>query len=372
MSTKQIILLIVHCLFMLGTNKEDCFAKTQADTGDLVSSVLQKSNLKLLHIGNSYTFDAVSYLPTIIKNNDVDVSDLCIYRTMRAGGSFKLWYDIYHDNDHAYNYQIEKVCGGIDANIATGDGAAGDGSLFRQALTDEQWDIIFIQPASAYAPYYELWSGEGSGGYLNELLNLIKQHQSNAVIGMLLVHSYASNYAGNTEQSSLERWELIAASVEKCCEDYGIELVIPYGTAIQNVRASSLNNDADLTCDGVHCDYVFGRYTASCCYFETIIKPRTGISILGDKTRINTLWLPNPSDAVPVDENTAPIAQKAAILAVNDRLHCSNPEEDESSFIVTPHRQMATDGEDYSLTGIKVDTHRKGIYIKNRQKMIYK
>jgi hypothetical protein len=145
----------MHCLLILGTNNKDCFAKTQADTGDLVSSVLQKPDLKILHIGNSYTFDAVSYLPTIIKNNDVDVSDLCIYRTMRAGGTFKLWYDIYHDNDHAYNYQIEKVCGGIDANIATGDGAAGDGSLFRQALTDEQWDIIFIQPASAYAPYYE-------------------------------------------------------------------------------------------------------------------------------------------------------------------------------------------------------------------------
>ena len=371
MRTRQITLLFIHCLLALGTNNKDCFAKTQADTADLISSVLQKPNLKILHIGNSYTFDAVSYLPTIINNNDVDVCDLCIYRTMRAGGSFKLWYDIYHDNDHAYNYQIEKVCGGIDANIPTGNGAAGDGSLFRKALSDEQWDIIFIQPASAYAPYYEQWSGQGSGGCLNELLGLIRQHQPNAVIGMMLVHSYAGNYSGNIEQSSLERWKLIAASVEKCCADYGINLVIPYGTAIQNLRASSLNNDADLTCDGVHCDIVLGRYTASCCYFETILNPRTGVSVLGDKTRINTLWLEDPSSAVPVNDSSAVVAQKAAVMAVNDRLHCSDPENGETSFVITPHRQMPTFGEAYTLKGIKAGPHRKGIYIKNRRKMLY-
>lgn len=372
MRTKQKTLLFILCLFIIGTNSKDCFAENLGDADDPISSVLQKPNLKILHIGNSYTFDAVSFLPNIIQNNNVDVSDLCIYRTMRAGGSFKIWYDIYNDNDIAYDYQIEKVCGGIDANISIGNGAAGDGSLFRKVLSDEQWDIIFIQPASADAPYYEQWGGQGSGGYLNELLGLIKQLQPNAVIGTMLVHSYASNYAGNRENSSLERWKLIAASVEKFCADYGINLVIPYGTAIQNLRASSLNNDADLTCDGVHCDIVLGRYTASCCYFETIMKPRTGISVLGDKTRINTLWLPDPSDAVPVDENTAPIAQKAAIMAVNDRQHCSNPENGETTFIVTPHRQMETDGEEYTLTGTKVGKHRKVIFIKNRQKVVYK
>ena len=370
MRTKQITRLFFLCLLIFGISHQDCLAQTQGDSDDPIVSVLRKPHLKILHIGNSYTFDAVSFLPSILNNNNVDISDLCIYRTMRAGGSFKMWYDIYHDNDHEYYYQIEKVCGGIDANISTGDGSVGDGSLFRKALTDEQWDIITIQQSSAYAPYYEQWGGQGPGGYLNELLGLIKQLQPHAVIGMMLVHSYASNYSGNVEQSSLERWKLIVSSVEKCCADYGIKLVIPYGTAIQNLRTSSLNNDADLTYDGVHCDYVLGRYTATCCYFETIIKPRTGISILGDKTRINTLWLPDPSSAVPVDENTAPIAQKAAILAVNDRQHCSNPEDNEATSIVSPHRQTATNDEEYTLTGLKVRTHSKGIYIKNGQKRL--
>lgn len=365
MKTEQIALFLVFFLLDLSLDVMPCHATTENDM-----AVLQKSNLKILHIGNSYTYDAVSYLPTLISNTGADVGDMCIYRTMRAGGTYKLWYDIYHDKDLEYDYDVEKVCGGIDANIATGHGVAGDGSLFRQVLTEEQWDIIFIQQGSAYAPYYELWRGNGSGGYLNELLTLVKSHQPNAIIGMMLVHSYANNYANNTEQSSLERWKLIAASVQQICDDYGISLVVPYGTAIQNIRSSSLNNDQDLTCDGVHCDYVLGRYTASCCYFETILSHRTGKSILGDKTRINTLWLPDPSSAVPVDDTTAPIAQKAAILALNDWYKCQNPED--SDVIINIRHKDIEPEKVFTLSGVELrsEPDRKGIYIRNGRKII--
>lgn len=369
---KQVTVFLVLFLLTWVADVMESHATNQGLTGEDVTSVLQKPSLKILHIGNSYTFDAVSYIPTLISNTGADVSDLCIYRTMRAGGTYKLWYDIYNNNDLAYDYDVEKVCGGIDANILTGHGTAGDGSLFRQVLTEEQWDVIFIQQGSAYAPYYEQWTGDGPGGYLNELLSVIKNHQPNAVIGMMLVHSYASNYAGNKEQSSLERWELIAASVRQFCEDYGISLVVPYGTAIQNLRASSLNNDEDLTCDGVHCDYVIGRYTASCCYFETILSRRTGKTVLGDKTRINTSWLPDPSSAVPIDATTAPIAQKAAILALNDWYRCQNPEENEIITNINVRHNDIESERIFTLSGAELHSVpvRKGIYIRNGQKVI--
>lgn len=294
-------------------------AKVAAQTIDSnTDEVLKKANLKILHIGNSFTFDAVSYLPLIVGSTGADVSDLCIYRTMRSGGSFKSWYDCYYDNDHELGYTIEKVIGGIDANINTGSGMAGNGSLFRQALNDEQWDIVVIQPASAYSPYYEQWTGTGAGGYLNELLRLIKERQPQALVGMMLVHSYASNYAGNTEKSSYDRWKLIAESVESCCKDYNISFVIPYGTAVQNLRATSLNNDMDLTADGVHCEYVLTRYTASCCYYQSVLAPRTGISVTNDKTRINKDLITSASPMISIDDDTAPIAQDAAIKAVEN------------------------------------------------------
>lgn len=280
--------------------------------------VLAKPDLKILHIGNSFTFDAVSYLPLIVESTGTNVSDLCIYRTMRSGGSFRSWYDTYCDNDYAFDYTIEKVIGGIDANIDTGTGKAGDGTLFRRALTEEKWDIIVIQPASTYSPYYDQWTGNGEGGYLNELMGIVKETQPQAAIGIMLVHSYASNYEGNTEKSSYDRWKLIAESVESCYKDYNISFVIPYGTAVQNLRATELNNDMDLTADGVHCEYVLTRYTASCCYYQSVLAPRTGISVTNDKTRINKDLITSASPMISIDDDTAPIAQDAAIKAVEN------------------------------------------------------
>ena len=42
-------------------------------------------------------------------------SDLCIYRTMLGGASFKDWYDTYNDAYPWQDYQVLKVLGGIDA-----------------------------------------------------------------------------------------------------------------------------------------------------------------------------------------------------------------------------------------------------------------
>ena len=324
--------LLAFAVLVMGGHFASCTAQTGSQDNS-VNSVLCKENLKILHIGNSLTFDAVSYLPLIIESTGADVSDLCIYRTMLSGGSFLDWYNVYNDRN-ILDYQIEKVCGGLAPGEITGSAKARDGSLLRKALTDVKWDIIFIQQASTYSPYYEQWGGNGEGGYLNELLGVIRHLQPDATIGMVLVHSSASTFRANAEHSSLERWKLIVSSVEKCCADYGIEIVLPYGTAVQNLRASSLNNELDLTCDGLHCELVLARYVASCCYFQSIIAPRTGISVLSDHTRINKNFVTANSPMISVDDQTAPIAQKAAIMAVEDWHHCYNPEAPDPEKIV--------------------------------------
>ena len=316
--------LVTVCLLFAGV----IFMGSNALAQDIYteSNILQKPNLKILHLGNSFTFDTMSYLTFLLNSNESDVSDMCIYRFMRAAASFKEWYDIYHDRDSIAGYELEKICGGIDANVEPGKGAKGDGSLLRKALNDEQWDIIFLQPSSNDSPYYDQWCGSGDSGYLDELLALVKELQPDAIIGMVLVHSSASFYAANAEKSSLERWRLNARSVKRFCNDYGISLVVPYGTAVQNLRASSLNNDMELTCDGLHCELVLCRYTASCCYYEAIIAPRTGVSVANDKTRIPTSWFTSMTKMISVDDETAPIAQKAALLAMKDWYMCYNPE----------------------------------------------
>lgn len=288
-------------------------------------SLLQKPGLKVLDIGNSYTDDATAMLPLIANASGTDLSDMCLYKAVRGAGSFKNWYDRYYDRDN-HSYYIKKILGGINANINTGSGEGTDGTLFGEALENETWDIIIIHQYSRYAPYYAEWGTTSNGGYLNELLSLIKEKQPQAAIGFLLIHSYWDEYSGNKEKSSYERWRLIANSVKQLYEDYDIDFVIPYGTAVENLRSSSLNNEYDFTKDGSHCGLGLCRYTAACCYYEALIAPRSGISVLGNTARYDASNAESQYPAISVTDENALIAQKAAVLANTYWYECINPE----------------------------------------------
>lgn len=290
------------------------------------NAVLKKAELRVLDIGNSYTAGATHLLPLIAKASKADLSTMCLYQCSRGGASFKNWVDIYNDKDSKI-YSITKVVGRLSANVQTGEGEAGDGKLFRDLLTNETWDLIIIHQYSLYAPYYSTWNTNSAAGYLDELISIIKEHQPNAKLGFLLVHSYWSGYEKNTEKSSYDRWQLIANSTKSFCEDYGVDFVIPYGTAIQNLRSSSLNNEYDLTRDGTHCGYGLAEYTAACSYYESLIAPRCGISVVGNSARIDVSDKDSKYPSVNVTDENALIAQEAAYLATQNMYQCQNPED---------------------------------------------
>ena len=322
-------------------------------------SVLRKSELRVLDIGNSYTNGATSLLPLIAKASKADLSTMCLYKCTRGSASFKKWVDIYNDNDTQSTYSVSKVVGGLSANVQTGKGEAGDGTLFRDVLTDETWDIIIIHQVSTYAPYYSQWNTNSAAGYLDELISIIKKHQPNAELGFLLVHSYWSGYSGNKEHSSFDRWQLIANSVKSFCEDYGVDFVIPYGTSIQNLRASSLNNEYDLTSDGSHCGYGLAQYTAACCYYESLIAPRCGISVLGNSARVDVSNKESKYPSVNVTDENALIAQEAAYLATKDMYHCLNPED--YRYIVDGVVHDSPKSIFYDMLGRRIEHPHKGL-----------
>jgi len=336
--------------------------------------VLNMPTLKVLDIGNSYTNDATELLPLITEASGSDVSKMCLYKAIRAGASFKSWYDVYCGKDTAYQYTIKKVLGGLRANVSTGTGAKGDGSLFRKLLTDEQWDIIIIHQMSAYAPYYEQWGGTGRGGYLNEMLSVIKEHQPNAVIGFYLIHSLWDYHTRNKESSSYERWKLICSSVKNLQKDYGIEFIIPYGTAIENLRASSFNNEYDLTRDGTHLGYGLCRYTAACCYYESLIAPLSGISVLGNSARYDASQAASSQyPSISVTDENAYIAQKAAVLATKHMFECINPEST-SSVVSLKDSEIGISPYIFNLLGQKRhkdERNLNGVYFKNGRKVLY-
>lgn len=286
---------------------------------------LQKEQLKVLDIGNSYTDDSTHYLSQIVSASGVDVSDMCLYKAIRGGASYKNWFDIYHDQDTA-GYSVSKVVGALEADTS-GTAAIGNGEKFRNTLKNNEWDLIIIHQVSTYAPYYDRWNEDNNAGYLDKFIRLLRKCQPKATIGFLLVHSYWSGYGGNTEKSSLERWKLIAQSAMKLRAAYGIDFIIPYGTAIQNLRASSLNNDYDLTADGTHCANGLADYTAACAYYQSLFAPRYGVGILGNTARITVEQNETyPSSDISVTDENAPIAQKAALAACYNWYECINPE----------------------------------------------
>ena len=294
---------------------------------DAFEAVLNKPDLKVLDIGNSYTNDALDLLPTVVQNCGVDVSDMSLYKLIRGGASFKNWCDVYEDND-PNSYYLKHVVGSQLPEFIYQETAMGNGSLFRRILSDVEWDLIIIHQVSNFAPYYDLWEEDGNAGCLDKLLGIIQENQPNAQIGFLLVHSYWDGFSGNQEESSLKRWRKIADSAKRLQKDYRIEFVIPYGTAVENLRSSSLNNSFDLTADGTHCGYGLCKYTAACCYYESLIAPRTAISCYGTPADIDVSDRESLYPGVNVDSTNALTAQKAAILAVQDMFHCNNPEKE--------------------------------------------
>ena len=284
-----------------------------------------KADLKVLDIGNSYTQDAQTYLPQIIKASGID-TDFSLYRAFRPSASFKTWVDCWNDADNEY-YSID-FCAGTKLDGISGNGVASDGTLFRKALQTVKWDIILIHQVSTYSNDYSLWESDGAGGYLRDLIRIIRMTNPQATIGYLMTHSYRGTYWANSEGSSFLRWKNTAEATRQLKLEYGIDFIIPYGTAVQNLRASSLNDSYEFSEDGTHMGAGLGDYVAGCCYFESLLAPRYGVSIWG-----NTFRLTNLDESIGgrknITDQTAIVAQKAAVLATLDMWTVSDPDDND-------------------------------------------
>ena len=303
--------------------------KKIAETSGAVSKMynppvnFHKADLKVLDIGNSYTQDAQTYLPQIIAASGID-TDFSLYRAFRPSASFKTWVDCWNDSDNE-NYSID-FCAGTALDGISGSGSASDGALFRKALQSVKWDIILIHQVSTYSNDYSLWEGDGAGGYLQELIRIIRVTNPQATIGYLMTHSYRGTYWANSEGSSYQRWRNIADATRQLKLEYDIDFIIPYGTAVQNLRASSLNDSYEFSEDGTHMGAGLGDYVAGCCYFESLLAPRYGVSIWGNTFRLTDLD-ESKGGRRNITDQTAVVAQKAAILATLDMWNVSDPDD---------------------------------------------
>lgn len=338
-SMRRILFVLLSCIAFLfsACSSEDYFEFWSkhdgyaSENGTLEENVLKNDTLRILDIGNSYTEDYTYHLPLISKNLGDDMSKVCYYNLVRASGSFKAWYDCYYGRDHL-KYYCQKILGGVDQNVPTGSFDPYDSEPFRQVLS-KQWDLIILHPVSNYSTDYAAWQTTSAGGYLNELLSLLTELQPQAHFAFVLTHSYKHDYQNNREHSTYQRWLHIADAAQRLMASYPqFEYLIPYGTAVENLRATSANNEYDLTCDGTHLGRGLAQYAAALAVYQTIFYPRTGHSILNcTATYTCPQWEIDISmyegSCIDVTAENSRLAILSAYLACEDCFRVMNPED---------------------------------------------
>ena len=218
--------------------------------------------IRILCIGNSFSWDAVEQeLVPLCDEKGVQVE---IHNLYYGGCSLERHVQFLLQDTAAYSH---RVCTNDEWRIVK------DTITLRQALQDGEYDYISLQQAShdsGMRETYEPW--------LSMLADTVCAYQPNARLCWMQTWAYSQDanhpafprYHNNQQ----EMWDSIQACtryVQQRINGKRINdklLLIPCGTAIQNARATKLG---DTLCrDGYHLDYVYGRYTAACVWYEVI------------------------------------------------------------------------------------------------------
>ena len=266
------------------------FCLTAAQAKDYLNYDLpvRPDTLKILAIGNSFSDDAMMYLPAMLQSSGVHnvvlgrlyIGSCSLQRhceEYRNGGSNYVFWKSEH------NEWVE-----MDSSASLLDG-----------LQNEDWDIITLQQVSGLSGDYRSYVP-----YLGELISIVRENSLNprASIVWHETWAYANNSSHpdfvNYERNQTKMFKQIDACVHAIMSVYDFRKVIPTGRLIQVVRKSTFNTENDLTRDGYHLDYRLGRYTAALCWYESLIVPTIGKklktqnlpALIGQEYSKNELW----------------------------------------------------------------------------------
>lgn len=268
--------------------------------------------LDLLLFGHSYGVDCSEHLPKLI--DAAGIKTVRIARFIKGNCSLEERYK-YFKEDRTNGYS-ECEPGSVEYVTRP--------CTFKEAVAARRWDYVIFQTSLENQGKYETYQP-----YLNEMVAYIRT-VSNEKFGsepvicwnmfwpVSSLLRYAQSPTSNHRMSlydydSDNMFEKYMAAAKEMSADTGIENIIPSGTAIMNLRASYLNTPMSkaFTRDGYHLSYGEGRYAAACVFFEYMVTPRYGISVLG-----NPLRLPDLRPAV-TDKN-AEFLQLCAVEAVKN------------------------------------------------------
>lgn len=258
-----------------------------------------KKALKVLAIGNSFVDDPMAYFNDIVKASGIDASNLCVYSAVKGGASLEYWAVTCQYGDK------------VTINRCTGTMTMPITQAPLNELLAQDWDVVTVQQLSDLSQKPE--SLDPSLSYLIGQIRKLCPNK-NVVIAWQQVWSY---WDGDLDKS-IGNWQNIS-EVAKLTFNYGIDMIIPTGTAIQNARGSSLNTPHGLLRDSKHLAYGVGRYVAACTWFEALIAPVYDVSVVGN-TAVHAITETEQANSTyetaPVTDLNRTLCQQCAAFAV--------------------------------------------------------
>lgn len=193
-----------------------------------------KKSIRLLAIGNSYSRDALSYLPYVLSNIAPEI-DITIGILYRGSCTLATHYDLLSNNKEYEAFDFWSSEKGVwtstteNANISY---------VMRDTVP---WDIVTLQQQSSASRDYSTYQP-----YLNDIIDIIIKktltQKTPIKIGWLLTPSYWSNNSNLGEDTSDTMFNKICDAVETLMSSTAVDFFIPCGTAIQNARTTDLKD----------------------------------------------------------------------------------------------------------------------------------
>ncbi len=233
----------------------------------LSAAPARPDTLRMLCIANSFAVDAVEQ-----NLHEIAAADghILIIGNMYIGGCSleKHWHNAERDSA-AYSYRKVGADGirRVRAN-----------ARISEALTDEPWDVLVFQQQSAMAGQPETFEP-----WLGNLLRYTKTRVPRRCRRMFFqTWAYAQDATNENfpkfDHNQERMYEAIVRTCAEAAKRHRLE-IIPGGTAVQNSRHTF--NRENVTRDGYHMHWWFGRYLQACTFYETLYKT----SVVGNAYR---------------------------------------------------------------------------------------
>ena len=280
------------------------------------------ATLKILCIGNSYIMEPSKAIINFLSS--YNITNVLYAYTYHAGASID-GYNTNFDNDWCLFSYSQNGSAFRTIDIETGEDSPADTDHYvntpREAVEWTDWDIIMFQQASTYSD---------NVSHLDSFWDLIfkvKYNCKNSGVKLAwhMTWAWAATYPSVEERGGQqEMYEGIVSVAKQVEDEYGLDLIVPSGTVLQNLRAVSDNfwgedkdsvkgitdaeNYGDFTDDGSHPNS-YAEYAIAAGIMQTLILPSFNKTILGTTATYGTA----------TQGRLADMAIQCALKAVNDR-----------------------------------------------------